>query len=324
MTSPLLVIICTHNPRKEYLRATLAGLRNQSLPATAWNLLLVDNASAEPVSGWVDLAWHPHASIVNEPMVGTAQARHRALREAAAVGAGLILFVDDDNILEPDYLVQGLQLGADWPQLGAWGGQLLPRYEMPPPDWLGRYLNYLAITPLATDRWTNCVHSYDMVPPTAGCFLRPAVWRRYLVLVSAEPRRLTLGAHGGEPVRGEDTDLVLTAIDLNLGLGRFRALRLDHLIPAGRFDPHYVARLVCGTALGIGLMEYIRFQRIPRKAGPSRLERLLLDWRARRLPEPHRSILLAELRGRAEARRTIMGWRQAPAEADLRPATIQP
>jgi glycosyltransferase involved in cell wall biosynthesis len=325
MNPPLLLVVCTHNPRPDFLAETLDALRAQTLPPERWELLLVDNASAEPLARRVDLRWHPRAAVVAEPRLGTAHARHRALREAAARGAGLLLFVDDDNVLARSYLEEGLRLAAEWPRLGAWGGQLLPRYEAPPPDWIGRYLDYLAVAPLAADRWTNCVHSYAAVPPTAGCFVRAAVWQRYLLHVTADPRRLILGARGDELVRGEDTDLVLTAVDLGLGLGRFRALRLEHLIPRARLTPAYVARLAEGIAQGIGLLEYLRYRRLPRAGGPARIDRLLAAWRAHRLPEPHRSIRLAEMRGREAARHTVLRWRWTHRDDDTpAAATFQP
>lgn len=315
MSSPLLVIICTHNPRREYLRETLDALHAQTLPLGKWNLLVIDNASAEPVADWLDLSWHPAGRIVREEKLGTAHARHRALREARAGRADTVLFVDDDNILAADYLESGLELGAAWPQIGCWGGQLLPRYEIAPPAWTKNYLKYLAVTPLATDRWTNTVFSYDSVPPTAGCFVRASIWLRYLDLLAHEPRRLNLGARGNVQIRGEDTDLVLTALDLGLGLGRFCNLRLQHIIPAGRLSPAYIANLVEGTTIGIGLLEYLRYGKVPRRPAEKLAARALLHWRTQRLPEPLKSIRLAELRGRKIARETVLTWQEQPAAA---------
>ena len=313
MSPPLFVALCTHQPRTDYLAATMAALRAQTLPLTSWRLLVVDNASIIPLADTLDLGWHPAARIVREEKLGTAHARHRALDEARAAGADLILFVDDDNLLAPDYLATGIALGESWPQLGAWGGQLLPEFETEPPRWIGPYLKYLAIMPLAADRWTNHVDSYDAVPPSAGCFLRAAVVARYLELLAHDPRRLVLGARGGEQVRGEDTDLVLSALDLGLGLGRFRRLRLDHLVPRSRLTPAYVANVVEGVMLGTALLEYLRFSRLPRRSAPNLFERAVLNWRTWRLPEPLRSIRRAELRGRARARRLIRRWhREAP------------
>lgn len=308
MNPPILVVVCTHNPREDYLREAIGALRAQTLPLPAWNLLVVDNASTEAVAGWLDLSWHPAARILREEKLGTAHARHRALREARASGADIVLFVDDDNILAPNYLESGMELGALWPQLGCWGGQLLPRYEISPPAWIGNYLKYLAVTPLSTDRWTNTVYSYDSVPPTAGCFVRSCVWQRYLELLARDPRRLNLGARGGMQVRGEDTDLVLTALDLGLGIGRFCGLRLQHLIPAGRLTASYMANLVEGTMIGTGLLEYLRYNKIPRPPAVKLWARTVIRWQAWRLPEPLRTLRLAELRGRAIAREAVLAW----------------
>ena len=53
------VVICTHNPRQNYLERTLDSLRAQTLPSHKWELILVDNASREPVADKCDLTWHP-------------------------------------------------------------------------------------------------------------------------------------------------------------------------------------------------------------------------------------------------------------------------
>src|ERR1700712_2500015 len=149
MNSRFSVIICTHNPRRAFLQETIDALSVQTVPASQWDLLIVDNGSQEPVEGWLRLDWHPSARFVREEQLGVAHARQRAFVEAKAGNAGMILFVDDDNILDRDYLEKGLQLAAAWPQLGCWGGQLLPRYAIPPPAWTKNYLNYLAVYPLA-------------------------------------------------------------------------------------------------------------------------------------------------------------------------------
>ncbi len=315
MDQPLTIIICSHNPRREYLSETLEALRTQTVPASRWNLLLIDNASTEPLAGWINLGWHPTARILREENLGVAHARHRAFTEARAMGAGMILFVDDDNILDPDYLERGAEIGAAWPQLGCWGGQLLPRYAVPPPAWTKNYLNYLAIYPLATDLWCNSVKSYSMVPPTAGCFLRGPVWRRYLELIEQDSRRLHL-------TRSEDMDLALTSTDLGLGVGRFRKLKLTHLVSANRLTPEYFENLLESTMVGTGMMEYIRYGRIPALSSRSTLDRALLKLRTWRLAEPMRSFVRAELRGKNAARRIVLGWDATAPRSSIR--NLQP
>ena len=52
----LSVLICTHNPRRDYLDQVLAALRAQTLPVAEWELIVVDNASARPVAAKVATA----------------------------------------------------------------------------------------------------------------------------------------------------------------------------------------------------------------------------------------------------------------------------
>lgn len=306
---PLLVAICTHNPRLEVIRETLAALRTQTVDCHQWKLLIVDNASTVSLAEQLELSWHPSARVVREENLGTAHARLRALQEASRSGAELLLFVDDDTVLARDYIARGLAIAADWRELGCWGGQMLPRFETSPPDWIANYLKYLAIWKLERASWTNRVPaSYDEVPPTAGCFIRSAVWKKFIELAEADPRRLTLGAKGKDQVRGEDIDLILTAIDIGLGIGRFPELALEHLIPRQRLTVDYIENLLAGTYLGTGLLEYLRYRRMPPPIGHGIGDRALLYWRAYRLPDPLRRFCLAEMRGRRRARAIVQGW----------------
>ena len=46
----LSVIICTHNPRVDYLYSVLNALQQQTLSHDQWELILVDNASQDVLS----------------------------------------------------------------------------------------------------------------------------------------------------------------------------------------------------------------------------------------------------------------------------------
>ena len=60
----LSVVICTHNPRADYLKRTLESLRGQTLPQQKWELVVIDNGSAEPLAGSWDLSWHARSRFV--------------------------------------------------------------------------------------------------------------------------------------------------------------------------------------------------------------------------------------------------------------------
>src|SRR5690606_40565853 len=95
------VVICTHNPRIEFLSRVLEALRAQTLDTSHWELLIIDNCSTTPVSESLKISWHPNVRYIREDMLGSAHARIRGINESKSE---LILFVDDDNCVDHDYL----------------------------------------------------------------------------------------------------------------------------------------------------------------------------------------------------------------------------
>ena len=94
-------IICTYNPRADYLLRVLSALKRQTLPQTDWELLVVDNCSEPPIRGRIDLSWCTNARILEEKRQGVAYARVQGIAES--IGE-LVVFIDDDNVLSSDYL----------------------------------------------------------------------------------------------------------------------------------------------------------------------------------------------------------------------------
>lgn len=101
MTNVISVIVCTHNPRRDYLDKVLESLKSQTLPIEQWELLLIDNASNKLCASEINLNWHPTARHIREEQLGLTHARLRGIREAKA---GTLIFVDDDNVLDHKYL----------------------------------------------------------------------------------------------------------------------------------------------------------------------------------------------------------------------------
>src|ERR1039458_6510764 len=130
------VIICTHNLNQDYLRRTLGGLKRQTLVNSRWELLLIDNASARPLSSEVDLTWHSNARHIREEELGLTPARLRGIRESSGE---LLVFVDDDNVLDEHYLVNVTSIATAHPLIGAFGGSIIAEFEEPPPKWAAPY-----------------------------------------------------------------------------------------------------------------------------------------------------------------------------------------
>ena len=299
----LSVIICSHNPRMEYLTRVLTALADQTLPKDRWELLLVDNRSDEPLAAKVDLQWQPNARHVREERLGLTPAR---LAGVHAARSGLLVFVDDDNVLEPNYLASALDIGTQWPMLGAWGGEIKPEFEIEPASWTERYWPYLAIRKLEQDRWSNLRDQFDTAPTGAGMCVRRQVAERYARLIENDKVRFHLDRKGGELTSCGDSDLAFTSNDMGLGTGLFKSLRLTHLIPAGRLEEEYLLRLVRGISYSVALLRALRGNRVPTK--PSRSQRLMQGYVRLRLNQRDRRFEDAAEAGKQAALQEIATW----------------
>src|SRR6516164_4811858 len=103
MQTSVSVILCTHNPRPDYLDRVLASLRGQTLPAEQWEFLLVDNASNQLLAEIWDISWHSRRRHIREDELGLTAGRLRGIQESSGK---LLVFVDDDNLLAPNFLEQ--------------------------------------------------------------------------------------------------------------------------------------------------------------------------------------------------------------------------
>jgi glycosyltransferase involved in cell wall biosynthesis len=299
---PLSVAICTHNPRADYLAKTLEGLRTQTLPCDKWELLVVDNASSPPLEP--DLSWHSNGRLVREGTPGLTPARTCAIR---STHADLIVFVDDDNVLAPDYLSLCLELDAKWPQLGTWGGQTLGEFESTPPEWTRPYWRWIAVRDFERDFWSNVPHEAASLPYGAGMCVRRRVAEAYLEMLAKNPLRQALDRTGSGLLGGGDADLSFTACDMGLGNGIFAALKLTHLISSRRMTEEYLINLVESMTYSKTILFHFRGI----SPAPSSRSQRLLEWyqnlhidaRSRRLEDSKR-------RGREAALRDVERLKQ--------------
>jgi hypothetical protein len=236
----LSVIICTHNPRKDYLQRVLAALEAQTLPWQEWELLLIDNASKDPLKAAWDLSWHPNARHILETELGLTPARLRGIKESTGK---LLIFVDDDNILANDYLETALARLAEKPWVGAWSaGNIVPEYECQPAAWLDPFVPYLALNNKQRETWSNDCNS-GLLPIGAGMILQRAVAKRYYENIQVSVVSRKLGRVGNSLLAAEDTEMGLCACELGLACGHCPALRVTHLIPRRRVKTSYLIHL---------------------------------------------------------------------------------
>jgi glycosyltransferase involved in cell wall biosynthesis len=303
------VIVCTHNPRPEYLQRVLGALKAQTLPMTQWELFLADNASKEQLSKVYDLSWHPNGRHVREDRIGKA---HALLTVMGMAKGELFMTVDDDNVLRPDYLYNSLEIANQFPFLGAWGGHVEGEFEQELPDWLKPHLSSLAVRPVERDYWSNYYIDNKSMPFGAGLTVRSSVAAAYAREMESRPASTELGRKGSSLVSGEDIDLALTAYDSGLGTGMFPRLHLTHLIPKTRMTVEYLCRLLEAIEYSTHILKSHRDPAyIPPEDG-SKLRRWVRAYQAWRLPEPGRSIVRAENHGFARAKAEIIAKLRSP------------
>lgn len=133
------VAIPTYN-RAELLRQTLCGITRQDFPAQEFEILVIDNNSTdntrEVVAAFAGAS--PPPRYVLETKQGLDHGRNRALDEAAGE---IIVFGDDDILMEPDWLRQLVApfSGSGAEKIGCVGGEVIPVFPDGLPDWVAEW-----------------------------------------------------------------------------------------------------------------------------------------------------------------------------------------
>jgi glycosyltransferase involved in cell wall biosynthesis len=288
------VVVCTHNPRPNYLSRVLEALKAQTLPQEDWELLIVDNASKSAVSTLVDLGWHSNAAIIRENELGLTQARLRGIKESRG---DLIVFVDDDNLLFDDYLVCALEIARSGPKIGVFGaGIIRPEFETTPEDQLRPHLHRLALREVNEEVWAGLPNFGLHLPYGAGLCATRVCANLYVEGISRVSRAKELDRRG-ECLNGAgDLHFGLTACLHGYLAGVTPKLRVVHMIPAGRCTLDYLIRIAEEGMYSLQLLHTLILEVPPAKQNPV-IDRVRFWRRRRQLTGLDRSIFVAEQRG---------------------------
>lgn len=291
------VIIPSHNPRRDYLDRVLVALRAQTLPLTRWELVIVDNASQPALSAALAQQGHPAGRVVREERVGLTAAR---LAGFATTSGNIIVLVDDDNVLTPDYLASAQRIAEENPKLGTWSGRVDLEFAadvIPPPQ---RWWGYLAYRTPTMPSISREIDHHESTPWGAGMCILRSVANAYRELAQADTSRTSLDLQGKRLIYGGDTDIAYNGCDRGFSKGVFPNLRLLHLIPPERCTEEYFNRCIEGRGYSEQLHRLIRYRQMenPRRT----LRRWLGDWwHAWKSGRPARFELAARRRGLTRA-----------------------
>jgi glycosyltransferase involved in cell wall biosynthesis len=128
----LSVIIPTRN-RANLIEILLKSIINQTYPQNNFEVIIVDNGSTDRTKSVVESYKRdlPNLTYVYEPTPGLHVGRHAGL----AISNGEILVYADDDIEAIPTWLEGIAESFKDPSVVFVGGNNLPRFDSPPPEW---------------------------------------------------------------------------------------------------------------------------------------------------------------------------------------------
>jgi glycosyltransferase involved in cell wall biosynthesis len=250
----IVFVVPTYN-RAEDLRRLLTTLACLEVPAgLRWEVVVVDNNSADHThqvaEGFARLL---PLRYIFERRQGASHARRRGVLETSSE---LVAFVDDDNLLSPQWLGEALAFFRGRPRAGAVGAQVQLLWEAPPDELLLEHRFCLAEQdhgPVARQ-----------MPTTGFTYLagEALVVRRGALEASSWIERGALDCRRGRALTsGGDTEMVLRIRNAGYELWYNPAMRQQHRIPRSRMT---LAHL-CGLHRGFGQSQTVLYGLVYRR-----------------------------------------------------------
>jgi glycosyltransferase involved in cell wall biosynthesis len=248
------VVICTHNPDVKRLYLCLQGLKDQTLNKSRWELILIDNNSTQSVrrliSNWFGLKMR----IIKETKLGLTLARLRGIK---ASRGNLIIFVDDDNILEKTYLKKAIEIAKGKKRWGVWSGSARGKYFILPNPFWRKLERYLCVREIKKEQESKTLFDWEAMPHGAGMVVRRKVARLYARFCEKNPLRRNMDRTGSHLISGGDNDIALCGYKAGFQYAVTPKMSLLHLIPKERIQPGYFLRIIRGSAYSNHLLTEI-------------------------------------------------------------------
>jgi glycosyltransferase involved in cell wall biosynthesis len=227
------VIICTWN-RAALLDNTLTALAEVHIPVGIdWEVLVVNNRCTDQTDQV--LAEHSRRLPLRRLYEERAGKSYAANRAIAASRGDLLLWTDDDVLVEPDWLEAYVRAAVKWPDATFFGGAVRPFFEQQPPVWLTRVLPVVSgVYALIDPRPDGLSIGRRDVPPVGA---NMAIRRSAFDSVSFDPM---FGPCRDGRILGEETKLIHELMDAGHKGVWVGSARVRHYTPAARMTKRYL------------------------------------------------------------------------------------
>ena len=234
------VIICTYN-REKYIVSAIS--RVAETKCRDYEIIVVDNNSTDNTAELVKAYISEHSKTpiryIVETRQGLSNARNRGMQEAMG---DVFVFLDDDSLVQGDYLSTLADYLTTNPQADAFGGRIEPLFdECPRPKWLCRW----------SMGWVSALDLGEMVREFQGKEfpIGANMGMRKAMAIKAGQFDPELGRKGGNMDAGEEKDMFRRIRQAGGTIWYFPELRVQHVIPAKRTTLEYVDRFADGVGI---------------------------------------------------------------------------
>lgn len=244
------IIICTYNPERDIFKRSLWAISKLCSIALVLEVIIIDNNSSNPISA-LDFVQDflqnvPRSKLLLVKQQGLSYAR---IAGVEAANSEHIIFFDDDNEPDADYVKIMDSLNKDFPHVAAWGpGNVKVDFMAPVKKELEAYAidafqgrQELAVTYSNQLDWQPCY------PYGTGLCIKKKYLTEYISMVRRKKFTL-IGRTGGEMNSGEDTQMILFCISKGAAAGVSPQLKMTHMVAAKRSEFEYLKRLTYGTS----------------------------------------------------------------------------
>jgi hypothetical protein len=205
------------------------------------------NNTLQPILGLDSIYAHYNLQIINEPKLGLINARLAGFKRCKP--NSLIIFVDDDNVLNESYLETCLEFNSAHPEVGCFGGKSLPAYETAPPGWFFNTGINLGCQNFGDEQYisnykrTNykLTEYPEKAPIGTGLAINYHAFLGYAEGLNSD--KLKLGRKGADLTSGEDNDIILTVINNRFEIAYVPDLIVEHIIPEKRYSFNYLKKM---------------------------------------------------------------------------------
>ena len=258
-------IICTYN-REKYIYECLSRLAKNTCQ-DGWEIILVNNNSTDSTAAECErfvADFKPsNYSYFVEKQQGLSYARNRGIAEAK--GEWLV-FLDDDAMVNENYIENLRAHLSAHPETGAFGGQIEPFFEGETPDWLSPWaMGFVSAIDLGTK-----VITFDKKKYPIGANM--GISRDAINQVGMF--NTALGRVGNNLLGGEEKDIFNRIRQAGIPILYFPDIKVQHCIPPKRTTKDFIAKL----GSGVGMSEQMRTRAIGKASYVKRLFAECVKW----------------------------------------------